>query len=76
MNSIQWIVRELSKRPPGSNAVVDLVRRNGSMTRQGLIRATGVSSATVDRYINAGIAAGLVERVATRHRGQARIVAK
>lgn len=72
MNPMQWIVREAGKRPEVKNRVVELVSQRGSMTRKALLRATGVSSASIDRYINAGIAAGVLRRVPDK-RGQVRV---
>ena len=69
MSPMQWIVREAGKRPEAKNRVVELVSQHGSMTRTALVRATGVSSASIDRYINAGVAAGVLRKVPGK-RGQ------
>lgn len=72
VNPMQWIVREAGKRPEVNNRVVELVSQRGSMTRKALLRATGVSSASIDRHINAGVAAGVLRRVPDKH-GQVRV---
>ena len=63
MNAIDWIVREARKREAVKNRVVELVTERGSMTRKALIRATGLSSASIDRYINAGVRAHVLRKV-------------